>query len=281
MFKMKRRTVLKAIAGVGIVGSLALGLKVGKDLYLKNGAIRFGHLRSEAELKELERLAIKTQEGMQIYDKNNSSTKLSGFLGYEHSFQMAIGDNFSYQKYLSKLKKRNFPYDKHLIVADIGGSYGTAAEELQAIEGIEAFVIDPAEYILQKSNKLPKNRFFVQGIENTGLPDKSFHFMTSYNSYQYIDLPRSFTEPYRLLKKGGSAILQIQQFGNLKFLEQLNSLKFRENISVAFGAIKGDPMIVPLPKFIKGPEAIHKKFGEKAEGMLSVLMNPAFIIDKK
>ncbi len=171
-------------------------------------------------------------------------------------------------------------------MADIGGNHGTAAVELQEIEGVKAFVIDPFEMGPIKSSPrrakgLPKNRLFVSKIEETKLPDESFHFMTSYNSYQYMSFPKSFIEPYRLLKKGGGALLQISQFYDLKFLEQMNSLEFKDNIHVAFRLGPRKSEIVPFSAFLEGPRAIHKEYGDKAEGILELTMNPAFIITKK
>ena len=278
---MKRRTFVQGAVGIGVAATLTLGLMFGKDLYKKHGAIRFGHLRSEKELRELERLALKSQENKEIIEATGDSTKLHGSWEYEGSFQRAIGAHFSYEKYLSKLK-RNFPYDKHLIVADVGGSVGTAAEELQRMKGVEAFVIDPYTALPPKGKGLPRERFFLSKIEETGLPDEIFHFMTSYNSHQFMDAPESFTEPHRLLKKGGAAIFQVQQAPDLDFLEKLNSLEFKEDIHVAWGARMGEARIIPIPIFIKGIKTVYEKMGDRAKGSLgALLIDNAFLISKR
>lgn len=284
---MNRRTLLKAIAGLGIAAGTGIGTWEVGEYLARAKFIRERHVRCEAELKELEKLALETHIGTDIQETTKNSTNLSGFFGYEHSFQMAIGNNFSYQKYLSNLKEKKFPYDKYLIVADIGGSYGTAAAELQRIKGVEAFVIDPFGMGPIKGwpgrvKGLPANRFIIKKIEETGLPDESFHFMTSYNSHQYMDVPKSFAEPYRLLKKGGSTIFEIQQAFEPEYLEKLNSLPFRNDIYVAFGAIIGKAKMVSLPEFVEGTKKIRKEMGKDGEtGLMMLLVNNAFIINKK
>lgn len=276
---MKRRTFLKVATGTAI-GSAIVGASIGLGELAKHAAIRGlrrkGRIKSEAELNELERLALETQKGIEISNGNPSTT----LAGYEFSFKLAFGMGFSYQKALSLLKP-NFPYDKYLLVSDIGGAYGTAAEGLQKLEGIEAFVIDPNNHLPPKGKGLARSRFFVKKIENTGLPDNVFHFMTSYNSYQYTEVPDSITEAYRLLKKGGMAILQIQQSVDLDFIETVKSLDIKDNINVAV-LVRGEkPQIVPFDAFYAGCKVIHDEYGEAARGMLGAMMQPGFIISKK
>lgn len=199
---------------------------------------------------------------------------------YEFGFNLSFGGGFSYKKVLSILKD-NFPYDKYLLVSDIGGSYGTAAEGLQKLEGIEAFVIDPSKYLPPEEKGLPRDRFFIKKIEKTGLSDNLFHFLTSYNSYQFTEVPDSITEAYRLLKRGGMAILQIQQGVDLDFIETVKSLDIKDNISVAM-LLRGEkPKIAPFDVFYAGCKAVHNEYGEAAEGILRGLMQPAFIIGKE
>lgn len=274
---LTRRNVLKGGLTVGGALGISYGLYelmfYGAKLYLK----REGRIRSEVELKELERLALETQKGIELGTYNQPSSTISL---YEFSFKLAFGCGFSYEGALSILK-RNFPYDKYLLVSDIGGAYGTAAEGLQKLEGIEAFVIDPAGRLPPEGKGLPRNRFFIKEIERTGLPDNSFHFLTSQNSYQYTDVPDSITEAYRLLKKGGMAILEIQQFVDLDFIETVKSLDIKENINVAMLVRGKKPQIVPFYAFYAGCKAVHDEYGEAARGMLGAMMQPVFIIGKK
>lgn len=278
---MKRRTFVKVAIGAAI-GNTVIGASIGLGKLTKYIAIRNlhrkGHIRSEAELKELKKLALETHEGIEILTDITPSTTLAG---YEFSFKLSLGPYFSYRKILSKIKNNNFPYDKFLLVSDIGGSYGTAAEGLQKLDEIEAFVIDPNNHLPPEEKGLPKNRFFVKKIEDTGLPDNVFHFLTSYNSYQYTDVPDSITEAYRLLKRGGMAILQIQQFVDLNFIEKIKSLDIKDNINVAM-LLRGEkPEIVPFDTFYAGCKAVHNENGKAARGMLGAMMQPSFIISKK
>ena len=277
---MRRRTFIKMAIGtaaVSAVGEATIGLRELAKHATIRGLHRKGQIRSEAELNELERLALETQKGIEI-SNGNPCTTLADYESY--GFKLAFGAGFSYKGVLSLLK-HNFSYDKYLLVSDIGGSYGTAAEELQAMEGIEAFVIDPNKHLPLEGKGLPRNRFFVKKIENTGLSDNVFHFLTSYNSYQYTDVPDSITEAYRLLKKGGMAILQIQQGVDLDFIETVKSLDIKDNINVAM-LLRGEkPNIVPFDNFYAGCRAVHDEYGEAARGMLGAMMQPGFIIGKE
>ena len=179
------------------------------------------------------------------------------------------------------MRDKKFPREDTLLVADIGGNAGTSAAELNQMRGVQAFVIDPMPFLPPEEWGLSRQRFFVRKIEETGLPDSSFHFMLSHNTMQYTDVGKAFPEIYRLLKPGGFALVEHESWYDPDILSKLERLPMKDKITVFFG---GQPAIgklstIPLPEFIERVKSVRQEQGEKAEkGFMGLF--PCFGIDK-
>jgi len=277
----RRRFLQKAAIGAGGIG-LVIGAVKAVDLGIVWHYSRKRHPICERELVELERLALETQEGIDFSIRDSGDFSLSE---YELSFKSSLGPDFSYRKLLSKIKKR-FPYDKHLVVADIGGSYGKATQSLQDFEGVEAFVIDPhirdgKKRTPTRIETMPRNRFFVRKIENTGLPDGTFHFLTSYNTYQYTKVPISFVEAYRLLKRGGEAVIDNIDWVNLDFWEKLRSSDIHRQVYVASSPDLKRFDLLPSSVYHTLVKRAYDKQGMQAKEVLRASFAPSFIMNKR
>ncbi len=266
--RMNRRRFLKwsTAGGLGIAAGL-LALDPNKDV----------------KLAELEKLALKTQEG-RIFGFYDYEGSLSDLKQYELHFRSCTGGAFTYERYLERVKKR-FPNDKHLLVADIGGSDGTAASGLNDIEGVEAFVIDPENSLPISGKGLPKERYIIREIEYTGLPDNTFHFMTSYNTYHHTKLPRSFTEVHRLLRRGGVAILHHEHWWQPGVLEQMEELEIKDDIRVVMSTLNGiwegeKGEILTLDQFNNVIRDVSKGYGKDGLEYIAPFIKPYFTIIK-
>lgn len=272
----RRRFLKKAVIGAGGLGLLLGTVKVA-DYGINQYHCRQRYPICDEELAELERLALDTHKGVEFSIRDFDAFSLSE---YEFSFKLSLGPDFSYQTLLSRIKKR-FPYDKHLVVVDIGGAYGEAAEGLQELKGIEAFVIDPATKLNEEGVGLPRNRFFVRKIEETGLPDETFHFMTSYNTYQYTQVPTSFVEAHRLLKRGGMAIIDVPYWWNTDFWDKLTSSNIHEQVYVASTADFKKFDMMPSSVYHELVKTAYANHGKDAGKILMKTFAPSFIILKK
>lgn len=148
-------------------------------------------------VKKLERIALSSQNGQKFFRRGVKSGLLAD---YEWGLGMCA------KAWIYNLKQA-FP-NETLCVADIGGHAGTAASELNEIEGVRAFVIDIDPSIPTRGKALPRSRFIVGDIESlAGVPDNTFHGMMSFNCLGVTDIPRSFSEIFRILRPGGIALL--------------------------------------------------------------------------
>lgn len=243
---------------------------IGSSLHLRQVKKQLGIL----DVERLEKFALKTQKGIELCNYIKPSVDLSG---YENNFRISLGLNFSFKSFLTILYLNNFPKARKMIAADIGGGTGKAAEELDKLPGVEAFVIDPRTDILGPDQGLPKERFIIRRIEETGLPDNTFHFMMSHNAMHYAKLPDSFTETYRLLKPGGVALLDHWLWYEPDVLTKLDSLPIRDKVSVVWNPL-GQVDIQPLEIFVTAAKNVIKEYGGEKSKIATIW--PVFVIQK-
>lgn len=282
--KMNRRDFLKEIRFIGAATTISLAV-LGKLLFKPAPERKISKFDPEKEivpqlenaitLEELEKYALKTQEGKDIgfYDRQSPGLNV-----YNLHFQQGFGSDYLILSTLKRWQKK-YPYDKSFLVADIGGGTGTAAYRIDMMEGIDAFVIDPFPCVPKPGDGLPRERFIMKKIEETGLPDNSFHFMLSHNTYQWTELPKSFTEVYRLLRPQGVALIQYTNWYEPEIISLLDALEIKDNIAVAANSPSG-PRTVTLDEFIKGYRTVIEQLGQEAAISLGASHQPTFIIAK-
>lgn len=144
-------------------------------------------------VEQLEGIALASQLGQTAVMNYGRSKSLTG---YGNSMGIDIRERIT--------SLRNGSRD--IICADIGGSLGNAAKDMNAMPGTEAFVIDKA---FETNPRISPNRrrIVANAYDMPLVPDESFHFIVSYNS---LLSPECFREIYRVLKPAGIAILDLQ-----------------------------------------------------------------------
>jgi SAM-dependent methyltransferase len=180
------------------------------------------------KILQLERIALGSHKG----SPKNTKFQASDLQGYEK------GMGFKVSKQIAKIRQ-SYPTEK-LFAVDIGCFSGTAAAGLNSIEGIYGFGIDIRWKGYNSHSGLPTNRFIAADAQAMPeIPDETFHYILSYNTLSYTDPIRSFPEIFRILKPGGKADLDLENW--TKHINELLELDMIENISLAgvFSGFKG------------------------------------------
>ncbi len=98
--------------------------------------------------------------------------------------------------------------ERPLLALDVGGSCGELTARL-AEAGYAAFCLDRERYT-RKVEGLSARRMIVRAAEDMfGVPDNTFHLITSTNALNCTDVERAVNEIYRVLKPGGEAFLDL------------------------------------------------------------------------
>ncbi|MFH1834655.1 MAG: class I SAM-dependent methyltransferase [Methanobacteriota archaeon] len=243
------------------------------------GTLHLANTLKPDPIGDLEAHARKTLERCKFINDSLTEEDPDQYECYEQFFKLTIGQDFTFEAFLAQMYKQNFQGEKKLIGADVGGGSGCAAAKLNRIPGVEMFVIDPFPYTHNWEGGLPDDRFIATEIENTGLPDNSFHFMMSFDALHFTDIPVAVSEIHRLLKPGGAAICDIHQWYDPENLEKMKAIPIPENVNVTtLAKLKGVDTF-PLPLFLELAE-FQRKLVEP--GMFPGLLEAsAFVIFKE
>jgi len=228
-------------------------------------------------VKDLEKFALKTHGGHRL--RMNDGEKTNQLSDYELFFSLCFGEGFNLKQAL-EVQRKVFPGEKTLIIADVGGADGSAAADLDSISGVRAFVIDPDPSIPTKEWGLSRNRFIVRKIEETGLPDDTFHFLVSFDTLHFTNVPVAFSEIYRLLKPGGVALTDYHFWHRPEGLSNLKAVPIKENVKVVLpNATLLGQNVISLPVFLKAIDIEREHLGEDFEKHFAMI-DPTFVISK-
>lgn len=227
-------------------------------------------LRGESLIKHLESLSTPCGENRRQSPFSESSNLQSYSMGFAH---------LDIPKLIKGLKEDFL--GEAFIAADIGGSYGTAAKNLESAGCDRCFVIDPHDFRSKSSPQLPENQFIARRAEDMHeIPDECFQFLISFNTLTYSnDLSKALSEICRVLRPGGVALVDIEWWSQGKDLETLANLTLAPDTGMNLLHLdrkNSNISLVPLEKALN----IAKSADREKALMLTMILGSGFIIQK-
>src|SRR4030042_4894954 len=157
---------------------------------------------------------------------------------------------------------KRFYLESPIIAAELGCFVSTAVGDMNQIDGIEAFGMD-LKPILDGSQNLSSDRLIVADLNNMPhVPDRSFHYMLSFNCLSYTEPTKSFPEIYRVLKQGGIADLDLEFWEDRNIKELLNMELHKQGhlvVATTSGKFQGS-----IPQYIRYIQDLAKRDSRQA-----------------
>jgi demethylmenaquinone methyltransferase/2-methoxy-6-polyprenyl-1,4-benzoquinol methylase len=113
---------------------------------------------------------------------------------------------------------KNLPDKNYKTIVDIASGTGDLLMNLQNLNAVNYYALDPAENMLNiAKTKVPSAKFIVCTAENIPLPDNSCDLVTiSFGVRNFADLNKAFAEIHRILVPNG--VISIMEFSQPKFI---------------------------------------------------------------
>lgn len=171
-------------------------------------ALRSDKFPDPMTTEELEAFALQTQKSVPGLSFPDFKFEPDQYSAYEALFGLKLKPFYK----VFAMPDGVFPGEVMRIV-DVGGSSGSAISTLGKAPYVEPFVIDMNNYApgVPRDNGLPANRFIARRIEETGLPDGTFHHAMAGDSVDAFDWPSGIDEMVRIIRPGGTVVFDTQK----------------------------------------------------------------------
>tara|TARA_Y100000034_G_C6714615_1_gene315822 strand:- start:70 stop:690 length:621 start_codon:yes stop_codon:yes gene_type:complete len=167
------------------------------------------------DIKELENIALDSQKDGFHIDSSYISPDLDTYAFFNQS---------SFRDRILSLQQQY----GNLLIADLGGSGNLAISELNQFSSVEAFCIDLNPIF--NPNFGYRQRMIIADLNKIlEIQDETFDYMFSFNALSYTIPSKSFPEIYRILKKGGTADIDLK-FWAVSFYKEMLGLSFKDEL---------------------------------------------------